>query len=134
MRLENGEQMTANKPPDPRAFEGNPTGLATALVRALGCAAQMSTGNFTYITRIWPRRLLIVDEEMGLVFTFPMFVHRGDVREVKIVGVPGVTSRPKDVDPSTLLAGEIFKIHGGKIHEIEATGLLVPYGAKSGWE
>jgi hypothetical protein len=134
VRLENGEQMTANKQPDPKAYEGNPAGLATALVRALSCTVQMGTGNFTYITRIWPRRLLVVDEEMGLVFTFPMFVHRGHIRVAKIVGVPGVTERPKDVDPSTLLAGEIFKVHGGKLHEIEAVGFLLPYGAKSGWE
>jgi hypothetical protein len=40
----------------------------------------------------------------------------------------------KERQPRALLAGEIFKIHGGKIHEIEATGFLLPYGAKSGWE
>jgi hypothetical protein len=32
------------------------------------------------------------------------------------------------------LAGEIFKISGGKIHEIEAMGFILPYGSKTGWE
>ena len=31
-------------------------------------------------------------------------------------------------------AGEIFTIRGGKIHEIEAMGVSLPYGTKSGWE
>ena len=35
---------------------------------------------------------------------------------------------------SNLQAGEIFKIRGGKIHEIEAMGVSLPYGTKSGWE
>jgi hypothetical protein len=63
-----------------------------------------------------------------------MFVHRGAVRSVKITGVPGVQSRPKEFGPIDLLAGEVFKIRGGQIHEIEAMGTLVTFGAASGWE
>jgi len=33
-----------------------------------------------------------------------------------------------------LQAGEIFKIRAGKIHEIEAMGVSLPYGTKSPWE
>ena len=29
--------------------------------------------------------------------------------------------------------GEIIKIRGGKIHEVEAVGYAMPYGARSGW-
>jgi hypothetical protein len=134
VRVENGRQTTGNPAPDPKAFEGNLAGLTRALVLALGCTAQMSSGTFEYITRIRPRRLLIVDEEMGLVFAFPMFRHRGDARTVKISGVPGVTSQAREVGPNTLQAGELFKIRGGKLHEIEANGVLVPYGSTSGWE
>lgn len=74
------------------------------------------------------------DEEYGLVFGFPMFVHRGDVRTIRIAGVPGVTTIPRPFGPINLQAGEIFKIRSGKIHEIEANGFLLPYGAPSGWE
>jgi hypothetical protein len=127
-RHENGGQTTTRKTPDPAAD------ASTTAMNALGCGAQIDAGELRYITRIRPRRLAIVDEEKGLVFGFPMFVHRGAVRSVEITGVPGVKSRPKAFGPIDLLAGEIFKIRGGKIHEIEAMGTLVPYGAASGWD
>jgi hypothetical protein len=127
-RHENGIQTTTRKTPDPAAD------AATNAMTALGCRAQINAGELQYITRIRPRRLVIIDEEKGLVYGFPMFVHRGAVRSVEIVGVPGVRSRPKAFGPIDLLAGEIFKIRGGKIHAIEALGMLVPYGAASGWE
>ncbi len=127
-RHENGNQTTTWKTPDPAAD------AATNAINALGCAAQIDSGELGYITRIRPRRLIIVDQEKGLVFGFPMFVHRGAVRSVKIVGVPGVQSQPKEFGPIDLLAAEIFKIRDGKIHEIEAMGTLVPFGAASGWE
>jgi hypothetical protein len=127
-RHENGGQTTTWKMPDPAAD------AATNAINALGCAAQINSGELGYITRIRPRRLVVIDEENGLVFGFPMFVHRGAVRSVKIVGVPGVQSQPKEFGPIDLLAGEVFKIREGKIHEIEAMGTLVPFGAASGWE
>ncbi len=133
-RIENGRQTCSNKPPDPKTFQGPPGELTRALVNSLGCAAQVSSGTFAYITRIRPRRVLIADEEIGLAFAFPMFVHRGAVRSVKIKGIPGVDTQAREVLPSTLQAGELFKIRGGKIHEIEANGVLLPYGAGSGWD
>ena len=44
--------------------------------------------------RLWPRRHEIVDEELGLLFSFPMFQHRGGTGTVKIYNVPGVDSLP----------------------------------------
>lgn len=58
----------------------------------------------------------------------------GAVRTIKIQGVPGVDTIPMNGGTSNLQAGEIFKIHGGQIHEIEAMGVSLPYGTKSGWE
>jgi len=136
-RHENGIQTTTNEPPDPDSFgpsEWEQYRLAMAKIDALGCSDQMNCGILSYITMVRPRRLLIIDEEMGLVYGFPMFVHRGDVRKIKITGVPGVDTVPRPVDPINLQAGEIFKIRGGEIHEIEANGFLLPYGSKSGWE
>ena len=127
-RHENGSQTTTNKVPDPNASP------ATRKINALNCRDQMNTHNLAYITRIRPRRLLIIDEEYGLVFGFPMFVHRGNVRSIKIVGVPDVDTIPMNFGPINLQAGEIFKIRSGKIHEIEANGFLLPYNASSGWE
>jgi len=67
------------------------------------------------------------------VFAFPVFVQRGDVQTTRIVGVPGVDAVSRPIGPFNLQAGEIFKIRGGRIHEIEANGIVLPYGSTSGW-
>jgi hypothetical protein len=128
VRRENGGQTTTWTTPDPLSD------ATTNAVNSLGCAAQIDTGELSYITRIQPRRLIIVDEEKGIVFGFPMFVHDAKVRSVKLTGVPGIQSQPKEFAPFTNLAGELFKIRGGKIHEIEAFGTSMPNGIPSGWE
>ncbi len=46
----------------------------------------------------------------------------------------GVDTVPMNFGPIDLQAAEIFKIRGGKIHEIEALGYLLPYNSKTGWE
>ncbi len=135
-RHENGVQTTTNKPPDPAQFgttASEQLRLAMARIDACGVRAQMSSHILDYITRIRPRRLLIADEELGLVFAFPMFVHRGGMQTTKIVGVPGVDRVSRPIAPFNLQAGEIFKIRGGRIHEIEADGVVLPYGSSTGW-
>ncbi len=137
VRHENGMQTTTNKTPSPTPLDaaaGPGAGGAMAKLLALGCHDSMNTHGLSYITKIRPRRLIIIDEERGLVFGFPMFVHRGNVRQIKIVGVPGVDTIPMNFGPIDLQATEIFAIRNGKIHEIEAMGYLLPYNAKTGWE
>jgi hypothetical protein len=132
VRHENGMQTTTNKAPT-----AGPLGAAAsplAKIGRLGCAASMDTHGLMYITKVWPRRVLVLDEERGLAFSFPMFVHRGNVRSIKISGVPGVDTIPMNFGPIDLQAAEIFAIRNGKIHEIEAMGYLLPYNAKTGWE
>jgi len=63
-----------------------------------------------------------------------LFQHRGGVRSIKIQGVPGVDVIPMGGGTSNLQAREVFKIRAGKIREIEAMGVSLPYGTKSGWE
>jgi hypothetical protein len=138
VRHENGMQTTSNTTPRPTPLDAATAGPAAnpgfAKLGALGCHDAMNTHVLSYITKIRPRRLIIVDEERGLVFGFPMFVHRGNVRQIKIVGVPGVDTIPMNFGPIDLQAAEIFAIRNGKIHEIEAMGYLLPYNAKTGWE
>jgi hypothetical protein len=98
-----------------------------------GCEAQISTGAFTYITDIKNRRVLIADEQKGLVVGFSMFWHRSDVKTVKVKGVPGVDTMPSYQGTFNLPAMHIFKIKKGKIYEIEAIGFTLPYGTR-GWE
>jgi hypothetical protein len=137
VRRENGMQTTSNTEltHDPSDAPGSPIDPLHAQIRMKGCRDNINTRALSYITKIRPRRLIIIDEEMGLVFGFPMFVHRGNVRSIKIVGIPGLdTLEMKGLGTSDLEAGEIFKIRGGKIHEVEAMGFILPYGSKTGWE
>jgi hypothetical protein len=98
-----------------------------------GCEAQISTGSFTYITDIKNRRVVVADEQNGLVVGFSMFWHRSDVKTVKVKGVPGVEEMPSYQGTFNLPAMHIYKIKKGKIYEIEAIGFTLPYGIK-GWE
>jgi hypothetical protein len=135
-RHENGGQTTHNKTPVPWPVDlGSPeANRSMAILGTLSCKAQIDSQVLSFITRLWPRRLAVVDEQKGLVFSFPMFQHRGAVKTIKIQGVPGVDTIPMGGGTSNLQAGEIFKIRGGQIHEIEAMGVSLPYGTKSGWE
>ena len=135
-RRENGSKTTNNHPPVPWPVPlGSPEAdRGMALIGSMGCADQLNTGVMAFITRLWPRRIDVVDEEKGLVFTFVLFNHRGGFRDLPIKGVEGVTSLPLGGASSTMQMAEMFKIRGGQIHEVEAIGFALPYGAKSGWE
>jgi hypothetical protein len=136
VRHENGMQTTTNTAPQPGPLSSAAPGgnAAFAKLGALGCRDSMNTHILSYITKIWPRRIIVIDEEKGLAFSFPMFVHRGNVRSIKVSGVPGIETVPMNFGPIDLQAAEIFAIRGGKIHEIEAMGYLLPYNSKTGWE
>jgi len=126
VRRENGMQTTGNPPP------ATPGGLAS--MGALGCAAQLKTGTFNYIKRIEPVRVMIADPETGLVFGLSHFRHPMKEKSLTITGVPGVTTLPMNFNPFDLPAAHIFKVTGGKMHEIEAMGFTMPYDSKTGWE
>jgi hypothetical protein len=101
--------------------------------RKMTCRAQLSTGVMSYITDINRRRLLAVDEEMGLVFGLSIFRHDGEPTIMKIRIVPGVTERPITYGPFDLPAAHIFKIRNGKIYEIDAIGYIARHGIENGW-
>jgi hypothetical protein len=135
VRRENGGQTTHNaKPvPWPVPLGSKAADDAMAYIGTLSCSDQLDTHVMDFITRLWPRRHEIVDEEKGLVFSFPMFQHRGGTGTIKIYHVPGIDSLPLGGGASNLQAGEIFKIDHGRIIGIEAMGAQLPYGTKSGW-
>ena len=105
-----------------------------SVFRKMTCSDQLSTGVMSYITDINRRRVFAVDEEMGLVFAYSVFVHDGTPKVMKIAGVPGVTERKNDYGPFDLPAAHLFKIRNGKIYEIEAIGYMAKHGIKNGWE
>ena len=125
VRRENGMQTTNNPPPSVpgRGSTG-----------ALGCRAQLFTRTMSYIKRIEPRRVEIADTETGLVFGLSQFRHPMEEKILKIVGVPGVQTQEMNFNPFDLPAAHIFKVFGGKMHEIEAMGFTMPYNSKTGWE
>jgi hypothetical protein len=125
LRRENGMQTTGNPPP---ATPGRGT------MGAMGCAAQLDTRVMSYIKRIEPRRVEIADVETGLVFGLSQFRHPMEEKSLQIVGVPGVESVDMPFKPFDLPAAHIFKVSGGRIHEIEALGFTLPYNSKTGWE
>jgi hypothetical protein len=128
VRHENGMQTTSNPPP----ATPQPGGMGT--MGSMGCSAQLDTKVMSYIKKIEPRRVEIADPETGLVFGLSQFRQPMLEDSVKIVGVPGVDSVPMKFKPFDLPAAHIFKVSGGKIHEIEAMGTLMPYNSKTGWE
>ena len=105
-----------------------------SVFRRMKCGEQLSTGVMGYITDINRRRLIAVDEKMGLVFAFSIFVHDGEPKVLKIKGVPGITERINRWGPFDLPAAHIFKIKNGKIVDIEAIGYMAQHGIKNGWE
>jgi len=88
----------------------------------------------SYIKRIEPRRVEIAGPETGLVFGLSQFRHPMEEKSIKIVGVPGYDTQPMNFNPFDLPAAHIFKVFGGKMHEIEAMGFTMPYNSKTGWE
>ena len=122
-RHENGMITTGS------ALMGAPAGSPR-----LGCAAQLDTKVMSYIKRIEPRRVWIADPQTGLVFGLSQFRHPMKQDHVDIVGYPGLTRVPMKFKPFDLPAAHIFKVSGGRIHEIEAMGFMAPYDSRTGWE
>ncbi len=131
LRRENGMQTTSNPPP---ATPGPGT------IGAMSCGPQLKTHRFDYIKRIEPRRVWIADVQTGLVFGLSQFRHPMQEAAVAIIGVPGVKEVPlagrdgQPIKPFDMPAAHIFKVRGGKIHEIEAMGFTEAYESKTGWE
>lgn len=101
---------------------------------AMGIRENMNTGIWTYIKSIDPRRYLVVDEKMGIVFGVFMFNHPGTVRFAEVKGVGKVPMPPVTQRPSSVEMGEFFKLEGGKIRQIEGISVALPYKSGTGWD
>ena len=127
VRYENGGQSARNPVPT-----GKVEGFA--YLGSLGCAAQIDTNAFEYITHIDNRRVWIADVVNGLAFGLSHFRHAFTTKDFRVFGIPGETTRHMEYDPFDMPAIHIYKIWGGKIHEIEAVGIVMPYMSPTGWE
>jgi hypothetical protein len=132
VRHENGYQTVNNPPPGGRMMPAPfiPTadteqGREMLRFSMLTCEEQVSEKTFAYMKHIRPRRALIIDEQKGIVGTFPLFVHDGTRR-----GVP-------DAPPGMLLnlvTMETFGIRNGLIQHVEVFPFVtLPYGLGNGW-
>ncbi len=131
-RHEGGITAANNQAPVP---ENSATTFgAMAPFGRLKCGEQLSTGIMRYISDINQRRLVAIDEEMGLVMIFSMFNHDGEPNPLPVKNMPGVTESPNSWGQFNVGAGHIYKIRSGKIYEIEAIAALgMPYHASDGW-
>ena len=99
-----------------------------------GCHDQMDSRVFTYIDSIDLRRVSIADEVTGLVFGLSQFRQSMKEKQITVIGRDGKRAvREVSFDPFDLPAAHIFKIRGGKIHEVEAVGFMMPYMSRNGW-
>jgi len=124
-RHENGFQTARN--PMTRPGTGNANDPSFAYLGGLGCAAQMDTNMWEYISEIHHRRVEIADPVTGLVWGMSHFRHDFTKEDFNLIGVPGTPVRHMNYKPFDMPAIHIFKVWGGKIHEIEAVGWNAPY-------
>ena len=100
---------------------------------ALGCRENMNTKIWAYIKSVDPRRFLIVDEKMGIVFGFFMFNHPGTVLTADVPGIGKIDMPPSAKRPFSVEVAEFFKIQNGKIRQVEGVQLALPYKQSTGW-
>lgn len=118
-RVENGTQTTNN------------TVVAVTSVGALGCEEQFKLGNYRYDDRLRARRFPLVDEERGLVLASAFIDHSGRMGKYTLTNGQEVEAPVRY--PHSFYLLELFKIVDGKILQIEAVFVTVPYGMPSPW-
>lgn len=127
-RIENGTQTAGVKPQPPAPGQAAPS------FAPRGCREGFNAGATKYIQEVDPRRFLIVDEGRGLVFGMFMFRHPGTLLEYE--GKDGRRQKfiEAALNPMDVIVAELFKVDGGKITEIEAQMLSLPYRSDTGWD
>ena len=133
VRHENGYRTVNNPPPGGRMMPGpqlpdpnTEQGQEQLRFSMLTCKQQIDSKTFAYMKHIRPRRALIIDEQKGLVATFPLFVHDGTRRGAAPDAPPGMLQN--------LVTMETFAIRGGLIRHVEAFPFVtLPYGLGNGW-
>jgi len=122
-RIENGT-FTTNRPVAPGA---EPSGANYP------CKQAFALGYYHEDTRLRDRRYMVIDRERGLVYAGVGFDHDAAVRSYTLKN--GKTMTVKRTAPWTWMVHEIFQINAeGKISQVEAILLSVPYGMAPGWE
>jgi len=119
-RVENGVQTTNNP------------ALTLVSVAKYGCEAQFKLGNYRIDDRLRARRYPLVDEERGLVLAGAFIDHAGRLGKFKLTDGTEVESPVRR--PHSFMLLELFRIRDGKIQQIEANFITVPYNMPSPWD
>lgn len=117
-RIENGLQTTNVE------IEGYP-------IARMGTADQFRLGQYKYDDRLRDRRFPLVDEQKGLVLAAGFIDHSGKLTEV--TWTDGSKHSSIFTYPHSFALLELFKIEDGKIADIEAVFVTVPYNMVSPW-
>lgn len=120
-RFENGGQMTLA------------TEVTVSPVQRMTCQEQFEAGMLIIVTSISNRSYLVIDEENQVASAVATFDHRGNFDAVPFGNPNNVTPAGQFSRPFSFLIFESFKIVDGKIRQIEATVLGVPYKMHPGW-
>lgn len=139
IRLENGMVMAMgphDKPPIPLKPLTRDDDWAAA-VRAslgLGCAQQINTGVYAFITEYDNARFPIVDVERQIIFSVFDFRRRGTVKNVTMPNGRTYPMMPSTQWPNEVLNTEAWKFQNGKITRVEAIFLgNRTYKQGTGW-
>ena len=133
-RQENGFQTARNRMVRDSEGGNGQFDEIFAYLGGLGCAAQMDTNMWAYISRIENRRVEIADPVTGLVWGMSHLEHDFDTEDYPLYGVPWADHRHMEFDPFDMPAVHIYKVWGGAIHEIEAIGLVTEYQSPHSFE
>ena len=129
VRRDNGVRTTGNPalPPDPADPALKPF--------ALGCAAQLDSGFFRGVLKV-RRRIVVVDEDRGLVMAVAMVDHAAPVASEPEPAKKKKRPRTPPPAPQTLstdLMGVVFKMSQGRITRIEAIERPAANDMTFGW-
>ncbi|MBF8270170.1 MAG: hypothetical protein HW386_1879 [Gammaproteobacteria bacterium] len=136
VRHENGYRTVNNDKPGRAAPSPAipPPDSMFGKLSVMTCEEQVSTRIFSGIKKIWPRRILIVDEQKGVVAAFPLFIHDGTRRPVETVGLSASPGPNRMAMLLNMVTMESFAIRNGKIMHVEAFPFVTfPYGLGNGW-
>jgi hypothetical protein len=137
LQLNDGTLFTQFDPKCDRVENGvhttnNPDATQISPIMALGCEAQFKLGNYRYDDRLRARRYPLVDVERGLVLASGFIDHAGKLGTYTLTNGKEATSRYRRPHSYYLL--ELFKITPqGRIRQIEAVFITVPYRMHSAW-
>ena len=98
---------------------------------ALGCADQFKLGVYRYDDRLRARRFPLIDEELGIVLAGGFIDHAGRLGSYQLTD--GTMAESPLRRPHSFVLLEAFKVMDGKLRQIEAVFINVPYNMQSPW-